>query len=107
MATILEFKPRKKIQSKSSFNPVLVTTSVNDLMLIIHHALHGTERACQPIDKDLASQLLIELSVHLKTADEPYQLTLENMVLSQSTSSRVVERYPEMLPNQGSASAPH
>ena len=57
MATILEFKiPEKKDQDEIIDTPV-VMSSVNDVMLIIHHAIHGSDDSYQPTDRKLAAQL--------------------------------------------------
>ncbi|WP_444995367.1 hypothetical protein [Aliikangiella sp. IMCC44359] len=91
MATILEFKLPKKAKVSASYSDTIISSSTDDLMLIIHHALHGTNQDCRPKNLELAAQLLDELSHHIKNNDES-----EHLILSRQSSRAVVERYPEM-----------
>ncbi len=95
MGTILEFKLRKKTQAQSHIKNLVVSSTVNDVMLIIHHALHGTEEDCRPKDQQLAAQLLDELSSHIKNDDQ-----YEKVVLSKIVSGTILTRYPEMVSAQ-------
>ncbi len=95
MGTILEFKLRKKSQAQSHIKNLVVSSTVNDVMLIIHHALHGTEEDCRPKDQQLAAQLLDELSSHIKNDDQ-----CEKVVLSEIVSGTILTRYPEMVSAQ-------
>ncbi len=92
MATILEFKiPEKKDQDEIIDTPV-VMSSVNDVMLIIHHAIHGSDDSYQPTDRKLAAQLLDELSVHIK--ENTKSESDECVMLSNGVSRAILERYP-------------
>jgi hypothetical protein len=90
MATILKFKIPTHRRAKANVNANLISTSVNDAMLIIHHALHGSDKDCRPKDHQLAAQLLDELSSYIKSDIED-----DCLVLSQLVSGAIVERYPE------------
>jgi hypothetical protein len=91
MAKILEFKiPEKPNPSDLIENPV-VTSSVNDVMLIIHHALHGSDDDSQPRDRELAAQLLDELSSHIKNSKDPNED--DCLILSNGVSQAVLNRY--------------
>jgi len=61
-------------------------------MLMIHHALHGTNIDNCPTDRLLAAQLLDELSTHIKSTE-----VSENLVLSHYSSKAIVNRYPENI----------
>lgn len=91
MATILDFKLPRKSRRFTPSNSLTITTSINDVMLIIHHALHGSEEAHRPKDLQLAAQLLDMLSVHIKDCAEK-----DCLVLSHTVSSTIMSRYPEM-----------
>ncbi len=96
MGTILEFKLPAKSKTSSLANDTLISSTVNDVMLIIHHALHGTDKDCQPKDLSLAAKLLDELSYHIK-ADEMDDF----LVLSHVASKTIVGRYPEVIHSGG------
>jgi len=91
MATVLEFKLPKKRQISALEHDLEITTSVNDLMLIIHHALDGTDNDCRPKDLVLAGKLLEELTSHIKKHDGN-----DYLVLSKVVSNAVVVRYPDI-----------
>ena len=101
MATILEFKLPKKSHRQGVIKDLVVSSTVNDVMLIIHHALHGTDEDCRPKDQQLAAQLLDELASHIKSGDE-----YEKVVLSGITSAAIVTRYPEKITGHETVSSP-
>ncbi len=92
MATILEFKLAKKPKTSPIASDKFITSSVNDVKLMIHHALHGTSTDNRPTDRQLAAQLLDELSAHIKRDYKD-----ESLVLSHTSSSAIVNRYPENI----------
>lgn len=92
MATILEFKLPEKRREEQINKGAIISSTVNDVMLMIHHALHGETNESRPLDKKLAVQLLGELASHIKN-DSRY----DHMVLSLVSSEAVINRYPEML----------
>ncbi len=92
MATILKFKRPSKSTASILAGDRVISTTVNDIMLIIHHALHGTNKACQPKDRQLAAKLLGELSFHMQKDNDD-----DCVILSHSLSKAVIVRYPEML----------
>ena len=91
MATILKFKIPEHQNTKTNQHGNLISTSVNNAMLIIHHALHGSDKDCRPKDRELATQVLDELSCYLKSDVED-----DCLILSHPVSNAVVVRYPEM-----------
>jgi hypothetical protein len=91
MATILKFKVPTEQRSKINQNGSLISTSVNNAMLIIHHALHGSDKDCRPKDRELAAQLLDELSHYIKSGIED-----DRLVLSHPVSNAISVRYPEL-----------
>lgn len=98
MAKILEFKlPEKSYPSKSNSN-LVVSSSVDDLMLIIHHALHGTDEKYQPKDRQLAAMLLDELANSIKNGNDENEE--DCLILSRATSQAVMDRYPQMYQRQ-------
>ena len=92
MATILKFKLPKKPKVSPVASDIIITSSVNDVMLIIHHALHGTTIDNRPKDRHLAAQLLDELSSYIKRDDKS-----ESLVLSHTSSNAIMNRYPENI----------
>ena len=98
MAKILDFKLPEKAYPTKSISNLVVSSSVDDLMLIIHHALHGTDKKYQPRDRELAAKLLDELSSHIKTSDDNSEK--DCLTLSYETSQAVVQRYPNMYRKQ-------
>ncbi|MCF6193288.1 MAG: hypothetical protein L3J46_03010 [Kangiellaceae bacterium] len=92
MATILEFKLPKQSRHQRIIKDSVITSTVNDVMLMIHHALHGTDESCRPKDQPLAAHLLDELANHITKCDE-----YEKVVLSHVVSSALMIRYPEMI----------
>ena len=92
MAKILEFKSPKNTHDQSLIKNLVVSSTVNDVMLIIHHALHGSEDGCRPKDQQLAARLLDELASHIKNGAQ-----YEKVVLSRIVSGAIVTRYPEMI----------
>jgi hypothetical protein len=92
MGTILEFKLPKKLQESVLINDLVITSTINNVMLIINDALHGTDVEYRPQNRKLAAQVLKELANHIKNKDEH-----ENVVLSNMASSAIVTRYPEMF----------
>jgi len=90
MATILEFRLPVKAPAQQLASDRAIYSSINDLMLIIHHALHGADEECCPKDLKLAAKLLDELSCHIK-GDEN-----DHIMLSHAASSAIVDRYPEV-----------
>ena len=91
MATILKFKIPENQSAKINENGSLISTTVNNAMLIIHHALHGSDKDCRPKDRQLAAQLLDELSYYIKSDIED-----DHLVLSHLVSGAIVVRYPEL-----------
>ena len=100
MAMILEFKLPEKSQKSPLINGAVLSSTVDDVMLIIHHALHGTDVDCRPKDPQFAAKMLVELASHIKNGDE-----YEHVVLSNGASSAIVTRYPEMLNRPDTASS--
>ena len=96
MATILEFKLPEKISPQLRFiKDITVSSDVDYVMLMIHHALHGCREACRPKDKKLAVQLLSELTEHINNGEQ-----YDNFVLSNEVSGAIVTRYPELFTYQ-------
>jgi len=100
MAIILEFKLPTKPQASPLINDAVISSTVDNMMLIIHHALHGTDVDCRPKDSQLAAQMLDELANHIKNSDE-----YDHVVLSKGVSNAIVARYPEMLNHPDTASS--
>ena len=98
MAKILEFKLPPKAKPPKPTASALVSSSIDHVMLIIHHALHGTDKAHQPKDRQLAAQLLDELSFHVKHLDENSET--DCLILKQDLSQTILDRYPEMYQSQ-------
>lgn len=92
MATILKFESPNKPHQKNLVKGAVISSTVNDVMLIIHHALHGEKEDYRPKDKKLAAQLLEELACHIKR-DSQY----DHIVLSHQSSTVIATRYPEMM----------
>jgi|GEM_PF-6647955 len=91
MATILQFKLPTKPPLSSLATDTIISISVNDVMLIIHEAIHGTEEEYRPRNLHLATQLLDELSSHISCKGEE-----DYLVLSRAASSIVFTRYPDI-----------
>ncbi len=91
MATILEFKLPAKPKAPVLVDDTVISSTVNDVMLMIHHALHGSDENCRPKDREFATKLLEELSFHIQNTDED-----DFLILSHTVSENVARRYPEM-----------
>ena len=89
---------RSKLPSKTPAQKLesgrVIYSSINDLMLIIHHALHGADDQICPKDLKLAAKLLDELSSHIKSDDN------DHVMLNHDISSAIVDRYPEAYRTQ-------
>ena len=104
MAKILEFKlPQKACPPKADSN-LFVSSSIDDVMLIIHHALHGTDDKFQPKDLRFAAQLLDELSTYINNISESNDSSNDNqddcLVLSRDASKKIAARYPKLYYKQ-------